>query len=999
MARAVLGNGVFLSVSGCSMLKFAQNRGAAAGLAGLIALAAGIGFAASARGPSDTDAHFRITGSVAAAAADPVSATIGSFSEGKLMPGGNFEPVQYRTQMSASADAPQGQPDLVPVSPTDLTSFDSLREGALDGAELSVLRIENGTLREVRRSSVAAGGFVASGWMPSMNAQISVGSGGNRADMHIDDWERGGVPRWFSVRAYDRQGRLSDYADAAEIAVPETRQKPEPAVTSNSADNKPAFEGDAWAAPDRDGPAAPTGLSARYEEPGRVILNWDGGGRGIAGYIVYRSYTPPQKMRGFRLELNPDGGVPVRQGDMLILRKEFLSPRPEDILSDRIWGAGEARWTRPRLIDDLPDDSGRGPTWTMERHPDDAGQDWGQNSFLRVNLPGSSVLRIGTHNHSGTAQDWYHVLQPGVPYRVSVRLRGDRPGQAVFRLAGPYARSVPPLRLNYGTEWAEVSGEFTVPETLTDGKAIGRMDLALTGPGQVDVDDLRVHRADTPFMDFAPEDYDRLSAAGLSALRTHGLIKTGMRSYDLAALLGEGGILVGGSYTAGLPETLRMMEKAGVSPWLQIEPHLNPDEWLGLAEYLAAPFDPAVDDAEKKPWAALRVAQGRRAPWTDAFDHIWFEVGNETWNRLFAPWTFSEMTDAGTGEKYGAGQVYGFYHAYVASILRDSPWWQGAGLDDKVTFVIGGWAVNNYGGAAATAAGDSADLVTIAAYNGGWDEKEDPVHRDKASYASVLSQVSQVTEPRTRELAERTAAVGGDLAYGTYEAGPGYSLNGLNGQRVTPEQAAEQEQVMKGRAAGVATLDTFLMQRQMGMTMQNFFTFGEGTYWKSHLPWHLGGDPYPSWSLVTLLNGVGAGEMLTVDTLAAPARDLPEIRQRQAVRDAAEIAVYASRQDNRLTVFAISRRVPGYPEGGDDGCTPVTVELPVKNVASARLIRTAGSYDDNGVSGPKPVIEDTRLPTGIVSDGILRIGEASGAESCGLPAASAYIYVFEMAGK
>ena len=151
-----------------------------------------------------------------------------------------------------------------------------------------------------------------------------------------------------------------------------------------------------------------------------------------------------------------------------------------------------------------------------------------------------------------------------------------------------------------------------------------------------------------------------------------------------------------------LPQILRVMRKAGVRPWLQIEFHLAPQDWLALVEYLAAPYDPQADTPAAKPWAYKRYAQGQARPWVDEFDRIYFELSNETWNRMFYPWVFDAMTDAATGKSYTPGQVYGLFQEHVIASLRSSPYWRQAGLDAKVQFVLGGWAGQSYGAEAAS---------------------------------------------------------------------------------------------------------------------------------------------------------------------------------------------------------------------------------------------------------------------------------------------------------
>lgn len=947
-------------------------------------------------------ARFTVTDKVVAPAAEPVTATIDSLGEGsRYFVGGGFEPIYYRNWFTASADAPPDAPGRFAVAPNDISRWDTLRDGALDGADVQVLRIENGRFREVRRGTVAPDGYAVAGWFP-VTGKIRVSPDLRGAALGLADWERPGVPRWYAARTFDARGRLSDFSQPARVDLPDSL-KPARELTEAERPVPPDLPDDPLAAPDTRGPLPPEGLTARYDDDsGRVMLNWDlpPDDPDIRGVAVYLSYEPPERIRPFGITLTDAAtGEGVRRGDMIILRHVIDRPIRGELNSDRIWNAWEGGWLR-RLTPGYMGETGDAE-WSLERHPPDPLRSWGGLTHLHVELPGRTRFELTQYNHAGTEQDYYEVLEPGVEYRLSVWLRGERPGRAQFRFVGPYG-DLPPIALDYGTDWAEATATVTVPEVLVKSEPVGRMELVLQGPGWVDVDDLRFHRADTPFLGITDFNRDLLRDAGISALRTHGLTRAGTSSYDLGAVLRRGGTVLGEHRIAGIPEHLEQMLASDTVPWFQLAPHLAPEEWLGLVEYMAAPFDPATDDPDILPWAALRVAQGQDRPWTDRLERIYLELGNETWNSLFGPWNFPDMTDGATGTSYGRAQVYGLYQAHVAQIMRSSPWWQPSGLEEKARFVIGGWAINDYGTKAAemAARGDAVDFVTIAAYNGGWDEDEGPPGRNPTSYTWVMNQANQITGLRTSALAEdvRKVARGAglpSLAFGTYEAGPGYVMDGLNDDKVTPEEHQLQEQVMKGRAAGVATLDTFLMQRQMGMTLQNFFSFKPGGYWASHAKWYRGGRPYPSWSLLGVMNRMGGGEMLEVTARDVPHLDLPAFLRRPAVRRAPQIAVYASREGDRLTVFAISRRVPGSAEGGATACTPVEIALPVSRAQSLRLVRTGGSYDDNPISGPDPVIEEMELDSALIEGGRLVIDASSGAQDCGLPGASAYVYVLE----
>jgi hypothetical protein len=737
------------------------------------------------------------------------------------------------------------------------------------------------------------------------------------------------------------------------------------------------------------------------------MLSWRAPRRhGISGYLIYLSTVDPAAMQGFRIETRADPGAPdapVRAGDLAIVRAVLSSPDRGALISDRMWHTGAARRLRPLSPPGWPTET-PGAQWQLIAHPADPTRLWGGRSHLRATLAPGAGFVLGGADPSGVAGAPFRTLRPG-EYALSVRLRGDRPGRALARIVGPNGPLGPAVTLDYGPGWRRTEARITIGGAM-DAWPLGRFELALSGPAagealaQVDLDELRLHHADEPWLDYDALDYARLRSDRVRTLRTHGLVKTGRETYDLVSLLSEGGFVDRLRRAPGLPAVLAMMQKSGTAPWLQIEPHLSDAEWLGLIEWLAAPFDPATDDPAALPWAALRVAQGRTRPWTEAFDPIWLELGNETWNGLMRPWVFPALRDAADGSKAAPSQVYGLFQARIAAVLRTSPWWGSAGLEQKLRFVIGGRNRFPYGEQAAIAAGpQAADMLAVAGYNGGWDEGEGPPARSEASYFNVLNHISQATIPTgaalIAEAARIGAARGAPLLVGTYEAGPGYAMDGLNGETVTPDQARAQEEVMKSRTAGAATLDAFLARSLAGFAEQTFFTFGEGLRWTSHAPRAHGGAAYPSWALLGLMNREIRGAFLEVETLAVPRADLAASKRRIAVAGAPLVAVYATRAPGRMTVTAISRRAPGDPGDAEARCTPFEISLPVRSAARLIVHRTGGAPQDHGVDGAPPPIETRALSPAALADGMLRAGPATGTPACGLPPASAYVWVLE----
>jgi hypothetical protein len=306
-----------------------------------------------------------------------------------------------------------------------------------------------------------------------------------------------------------------------------------------------------------------------------------------------------------------------------------------------------------------------------------------------------------------------------------------------------------------------------------------------------------------------------------------------------------------------------------------------------------------------------------------------------------------------------------------------------------VQFVLGGWSGQAYGAEAASAS-PSSDLMAIGAYIGGWDEGEPPPSSsNSASLFDVLSHVSQsipVAERHAKEVDALRKKGHGKLRSATYEAGPGYALNGLNDARVTEEQFRAQEQVMKSLAAGTATLDAFLARAYRGFEIQNFFTFGRGPLWTSHAKWYFGGQAYPSWKALALFNGEGTGDMLRTESLSVPTTDLKAFERRQAVKNAPLAAVYATRKPGRLNLFVLSRKV--------DGFTPVTVELPFDRAESITLYRMSGAPEANNLMADNVKIDKLAIPASQLNRRF-SVDASSGAEQRGLPPASTFLYVFE----
>ena len=959
----------------------------------LFSTAALPGFAADAHAP----AVFDLTEDVLQSAVPAFTATVPSF--GNALVGHSFEPAHFRTRLFVSADAADR------IIADNLDHYDSYREGFYDGADVRVYRIVDGAFRLVRRDRVAANGSAMSGWRGATpkGKLIPAATAADGFSVAFDAWNRPNAPYYFSVTAVAPDGTESPKSEAVACVRPEGKAS-QKAPAAALQEFKPAAAQDA-AKP----PAAPTGLKADFDEAAfSVRLTWTAPEGDVAGYRLYRSDYPPEEHRGEYLLL--EGGADVaeearlRKGDMVVLAKEFRTFSRNRFHSNRVWDSHENKAGMPAGLPFFPDEN-PAATWELVPHaPDTPVEDAGE-TCAKFTLGEGGKVAFDEYNHGPTGQTWYPVLEPGVPYVVEfwARQEGMADPAATFKLNGFYRKTVDPVVFPLESEWRHFKATFTVPSLYEGDSGVGQTSLSFQGPGTVWIDNYRVYSSRADYLDYLPKEYEDLKDSGMGRLRTHAFIKTGVKTYSMGQFTNPAGAIHGVSKGNTLPQTLSMMRTAGVLPWLQVEFHMSPEEWLGLVEYLAAPYDPQKDTPKAKPWAYKRFRQGQTAPWTDEFPDFFFEIGNETWNWLFDPWVFEGMTDASTGQKYSRGQVYGLFQEYVIDQLRASPYWTDE-LDRKIRFVLGGWSVQKYGLAAATTSPRST-LVTRAAYNGGWDEGEGPSEGNDESLYRALMQAGQSALPeaeafraaRDEQNAGRASAGGRLFDIGTYEAGPGYALSGLNGQaRMTPEQVRAQEETMKSLGAGTATLDTFLGRAAAGYTSQNFFTYFHGrTHWVSHADLMKGAQPYPCWMTLALFNREVAGaDMLRVTAESVPTADLPAYRRRKGAENVPLATCYAFRKGDRVCLFVLSRKLDGYPEAGDDGFTPVTARLPFRSASSVTLHRMVGDPRTHNLDGESVRIERIALPANVAKTEF-SVDATTGADARGLPPGATFLYVFE----
>jgi hypothetical protein len=911
----------------------------------------------------------------------------------------NFEPFNLRTKFHAEGDSA----DEIILSDNVIASYNSYASGYWNGATVRVYRIVDGKLVEVRigkvRESIVEQWVGVAGLRSSELIKPNV----NEAEVGIDSWSRRGVAKYYAVMAVDKDGRVSEESNIVKVVYP--LDLPKNIDKSSLKKNQSIRFRSPREIKDGDIPEAPSSLTANYNEAtDQVELKWiKSPTTNIVGYRIKSADLEPSKMRGnhIYLEQSPeDNNLHIHKGDLVFVDKQVREWDRSKLLSNRIY---ELMTAYPEIYF-KPTETKR---WKLVEHPAPVPKELAESgqTCVQIDIDNDESVSFKRYCYSGTTQDWYKVLDPKETYIVEFWARQGNMSNPKITFSMPglfrHPNSIAPVEVQIDGNWKLYKFEIKVP-VLLEAKQVGEVVLKIKGPGTVWLDNWRFYEKGTDFMDFHASEIEELKKSGMSAYRSHAHIKTMSGAYTMegftnpTAGIGWRGCHPNSQHT--LPNLLSIMKRTNLDPWLQIEMVMTEDEWLGFVEYFCAPYDPEKDSPEAKPWAFKRYNQGHPEPYLADFNRILFEISNETWNPMFAPFCFLNQTmiDEKTGEVYSGGAIYGALQEYVIDIFRSSPYWTQE-ADEKFEFVLGGWAIqtaeNGYTVQAAKHS-PSSKHITIAAYNGGWDEKAPPAEAAPKGYFDALSTSQRTSQPRAIKLGDALQANNISAALGTYEAGPGYNLNGLNGVNMSKSQVEQESKTMKSLAAGTATLDVFLTQGALGYNLQNFFTFQRGrNYWTSHARMKNGGQAYPSWKLLSLYSREGAGDFLLSQTLEGPTYTFEKTAKRAGLKNMPLVGVYATRKEDRLNLFVISRKTRDFPFAGDQGYTPVTIDLPIKRAKGLKLFRMTGDPSMHNLDADNVKIEEISLDASLTKK-VFKVNELAGADEKGLPPASTFLYVF-----
>jgi hypothetical protein len=322
----------------------------------------------------------------------------------------------------------------------------------------------------------------------------------------------------------------------------------------------------------------------------------------------------------------------------------------------------------------------------------------------------------------------------------------------------------------------------------------------------------------------------------------------------------------------GIPDFLELCQAIGAEPWIVAPTAMSLDEAKELTEFLAG--------GPETRGGVIRLARGRREPWTQAFRTIHIELGNETWNNSFQGEAIEEPT------AYGK-RANAVFTAIRAVAGRD------AGRFDLVVGTQAAWAGRN---AAILSAAPQANSLAIAPYlMSGISQWAN----DDQLYGPLLAQAEQMSREGIVESAVASAS-GRQLAV--------YEVNMGTVENSTPQDVLDR--FIPSEAAGLAVTGHMLrMMRDHSIRDQMFFTLAQNQFrrpdgkiarmWGAVVAMGANERRRPQFVAESLANRVIRGNLMRVDVSGEnPTHDQPPGNDSVHLNGVHEIDSYAFQDGN-----------------------------------------------------------------------------------------------------
>ena len=522
---------------------------------------------------------------------------------------------------------------------------------------------------------------------------------------------------------------------------------------------------------------------------------------------------------------------------------------------------------------------------------------------LKVGLPGGSLFGVG---HQFLRWGGKEInFQKGKPYQCDIWLRQEGLSTPVVLQIGDRGTH----KINVGDEWEKFSFEVPSDTPITEG--IGHLFVGSKSEGTIWIDNFLIYRTDIEPFAIHQEWIDILKEWKPSVLRSfsghNALTLDGFLSHGFSKRwIGGPSRISGSSATYSLHQQLTLCEEVGAVPWLMLHVLYTDEEIDQFMEYIGAPADTG--------YGKLRAEHGHPQPWTEVFEKIYVECGNEIWNSVFKPQAFPRDP-----------KLAGRMANRLFLRLKESKWNQlekirgmcpaRAHFMYKKVLPNGREYVSWTMRAVEECTAMDAMAGSPSGYIGGWDGFTRPGVDDEELFQSNLFYPRQIFEPRMEEVTNLRKHIfdlqNREFEMFKYEAGPGYPLP--NPKKPFMEEA---EIIGKSLATGIACLDNFLFNMANNGN-SCYFKLRAGNNWSSH---NLDMIPHADWLALGLRNKYCQGALLEVEEQDLNTVDLPEMKAIglnnsgkpvdktiEPMPDTPYVRLYAFREGSRWSIIALNR--------------------------------------------------------------------------------------------
>ncbi len=273
----------------------------------------------------------------------------------------------------------------------------------------------------------------------------------------------------------------------------------------------------------------------------------------------------------------------------------------------------------------------------------------------------------------------------------------------------------------------------------------------------------------------------------------------------------------------GLHDFLVLAEKLGAEPWYTMQLGMSDQEAANLMEYLGGPVTTK--------YGAARAALGHPVPWTKTFPRIHLEFGNEAWNT------------AQPGATMPDPEAYASRATAVFKILRASPWYRAGEFNliaDGQAFYPGltGILLKTMQGV---------DTISIGPYNFDTFADDSSIEHIFGPMFAEPQFLDDTVDGMVQQEFHFAAMAVHPVKLAVYETNIG-AVQGTASQ-------ASLDSTIPSLGAGIASiLHELLMLRDRGITVQNTFEIGGGTFPFRNTATHKE-ERSPVWGVVVDMGG------------------------------------------------------------------------------------------------------------------------------------------------